>query len=402
MEKNFTWLFNGTNNICNELNSGDEDNFQFSCFERDPVFALLTLLFIYLPNVFIVRSIYGRDSAAAILRLWGTLSVIFGIILMATSGSDAGFMLGIFFLVLGASTFTKFTPSHARCSTVKVMTIDFCLKFLTYPLIILISPCLVVLIKLRTILPHNINLSKQKSTMSAGESLFEATPQLALQIYIVLTRSDRFPSYLQWAAMVGSLLTLALPSIETFLDEKQKNGFNNIAKYFPVFFCNISFRVLSLSIVVTYFKFGALLIWLGLYMPLSALCVTIIYHHHHWTLKWIFTEETEYRAMVFGFSFATATNLSDTKDSVFWRKVSAYWVFCFYCVILLFIMTNANLHWITAFDLPKLLELNENVPHLNILVPAVLGLGLGSLLLDTTVYKHCRLSPVFSEAGRRD
>ena len=59
-------------------------------------------------------------------------------------------------------------------------------------------------------------------------------------------------------------------------------------------------------------------------------------------------------------------------------------------------MINGNFHWITSSDLPKWLEMNENVPYLDILILAVLGLGLGSLLLDTLVYKHCLLSPVFS------
>ena len=48
-------------------------------------------------------------------------------------------------------------------------------------------------------------------------------------------------------------------------------------------------------------------------------------------------------------------------------------------------MINGNFHWITSSDLPKWLEMNENVPYLDILIPTVIGLGLGSLLLDTLV-----------------
>ena len=94
-----------------------------------------------------------------------------------------------------------------------------------------------------------------------GESALEAAPQLTLQVYILLTRSDRWPSSIQLAAMLASLASLALPSIETFLTGRDQSGMKNTAKYWPVFFTNTVFRVFSLGIITSVVKSWAFSIW---------------------------------------------------------------------------------------------------------------------------------------------
>ena len=185
---------NETNNICSETNLG-QDHRGFSCFERDPMFAFITLFFIYLPSSQVMRAVYGREAAGVITFLWGVVFLLTGLVLwpVFATGSSTGAMFSVGLVAFGMFTGVfglTADPSYSAWKTL-LRSSKFWRTFLTFPLILVISPWLIVLIKLRTILPYNIQVLRQKQVLALGESALEAAPQLAFQLYIVTTRSDR-------------------------------------------------------------------------------------------------------------------------------------------------------------------------------------------------------------------
>ena len=93
--------------------------------------------------------------------------------------------------------------------------------FLLYPVLIILSPWLMILVKFRSIFPHNWFVKTQKLITSLGEAVWEASPQLTLQILIVLTTFTDGVSELQWMVIASSSLSLVIPAIEMYL---QRNG----------------------------------------------------------------------------------------------------------------------------------------------------------------------------------
>ena len=58
--------------------------------------------------------------------------------------------------------------------------------FLMFPLITITTPLLITIIKFRTIFYHNEFLHRQRLTLSLGEAVLESSPQLALQVSLIL------------------------------------------------------------------------------------------------------------------------------------------------------------------------------------------------------------------------
>ena len=86
--------------------------------------------------------------------------------------------------------------------------------FLLYPVLVLFSPLLMLLVKFRSIFPNNWFVKTQKLITSLGEAVWEASPQLTLQIFIVLTTFDDGISKLQLAVILSSSMSLVIPAIE--------------------------------------------------------------------------------------------------------------------------------------------------------------------------------------------
>ena len=352
-------------------------------------------MFIYLPFGLVLRSIYGTTSAGVINFMWGSIFVFIGSILWITFAilesietdevdakvgrllSGVLAVVGLFILVF--STFsTRFLPLLRS------------LKFWTYPLLFILSPCFPLLVKLRVLLPHNIYVRRQKQVLSLGESALEAGPQLALQVFIVLTRFDRRPSWFQWTTMTASLLALVIPSVENLLTNKNIHGGKNIAKYFPVFFLNTVFRVVSLSIMAKFFRFWIIAIWVG--------CVILLFisggicQFCNKTLA----AETDFKQQWFdGFilSFITVSNLENTRAAIFWRRMYFYWTFMFYSTFLLALLVILNV----GGSLPESgLYDHQKVLSFSLVITITAVMGLLSLAMDFFILKFCcRYQPVF-------
>ena len=407
MERNFSLFLriNETNNICTKISEDkEEDHFKFSCFERHPIFALLTLLFIYLPSGSTVSSIFG-------LSLVGTFYAIILLFLLI----PACFILyyyhrfqhpaTLFWFLLLVLCFSLLYP---RNITSKPSNVGWCQRFLsdvrrialsftyfwTFPLFFAVSPFLIVLLKFRSILPHNIYVLKLKCSLSLGESLLEATPQLILQFYIVLTRFGRGTSSSQWVAIAASLLSLSIPAIETFLDNKKMHGFKYIGTYFPVFFLNMFFRVLSVSITSRFLGTSCLIVIFFLFVVFG-----IFKYYPNWSPNNVQRIAEFFESSIL--SPITISNLRNTREARSARKWSTYWITGLHITTLLIIMIFCNLGVDVEIDIDiwwsDLPLVEHYLDYLNILIILTITTGLGSLLLDFCVYKHCLHSPVFCD-----
>ena len=104
------------------------------------------------------------------------------------------------------------------------------------------------------------------SLTSLGEAVWEASPQLTLQILIVLTTFTDGVSELQWVVIASSSLSLVIPAIEMYL---QRNGepakLLQILSLLPLFFVMNIFKILSISILIVFLT----LPWVLLLLVLS-------------------------------------------------------------------------------------------------------------------------------------
>merc|ERR1711923_664052 len=86
---------------------------------------------------------------------------------------------------------------------------DNLIRSILYPIFYITSPILFLFIKLQAILRPSSKLVQYQNQMcSRGEAMFECTPQLCLQLYILL--STLKPSWATTLSMATSELTLLL------------------------------------------------------------------------------------------------------------------------------------------------------------------------------------------------
>ena len=98
-------------------------------------------------------------------------------------------------------------------------------------------------------------MKKQAKDASSGESLFEATPQIILQVCFLLIDFDT-PTKTQIWSVFSSAVTLTYLNTETYIESHEKflvleygntstlKELLNIGKFFPIFFLASIFRLL--------------------------------------------------------------------------------------------------------------------------------------------------------------
>ena len=399
LEKNFSVFsgINDTNNICINI-SEEEDLLKFTCFERDPMFSLFTLFFIYFPVLSTTTSFYPivftlNDFFRCKFFCQVYTFLFFGLGLASLICWSIGAPL-LFIVIILVIALPLLAPVFLLRS----------LFLLTYPFFLAVSPFLVILLKFRSILPHNTYILKMKRELSAGESAFEAAPQLILQFYVLFIRFDRGVSYSQSLAIVTSVLSLSIPSIETFLAEKNINGYKHIGKYYPVFILNMFFRVFSVSIIATFLKFLILGYFL---LPVVVLSCNLFIRILLFLFGYLISSPRDHKRSsadsidIFDSPFFfTLTNLENTKKARIKRKWSTFLVTSLHIITILIIMILCNLGVEVkieslSIDWTELALVKHHLDYLNIIILVAITAGLGSLLLDFCVYKHCLNSPVF-------
>ena len=82
---------------------------------------------------------------------------------------------------------------------------------LLYPILVVCTPLIIILMKLRVIFPADYFLKTQKTMIGLAESSFEATPQLALQLYIIFSTIDQEIPLIQKMVIASSSLSCPSP-----------------------------------------------------------------------------------------------------------------------------------------------------------------------------------------------
>lgn len=230
----------------------------------NPWFTIHTLLYIYLPSVNIIATLYGPETIGTVAKRNGLIMAITGAVL-ATVGfcvpSPKTSVIGWFLLFLGGPTsglglINKHSGFYIYDSPSLLHYIFF------FPLLIL-SPVIFIFIKILAIIQEeNRFLKSQSSYGSRGEAILEAAPQLGVQIYIALLTMK--PSLNQKLSILTSAATISLPIIETYVSARGMDfGFKSIIQNVLVFVPASLFKVASVSIIGVFLNGWAIPLFIG-------------------------------------------------------------------------------------------------------------------------------------------
>ena len=174
-----------TDRTCTFLDS-NEHGYRFSCVVLNPWFAILTLLFIYLPSVNVIATLYGPKAAGRVAMWEGPVLLVIGIT-SAVYGVERSYtaaMIGWFLILFSAAMILLGWYN----STIGDGTLNLNrYHFMFFLPIILASPVIFISIKLLAALkPNNEFVQSQSIYGSRGEAILEAAPQMILQLCSML------------------------------------------------------------------------------------------------------------------------------------------------------------------------------------------------------------------------
>ena len=223
--------------------------------ESDPWFARLTFLFVSLPSLNVLATLYGPRTAGAIGFVWGLVMLIVGVILIIAidqavidGAKGSAWDIAEFLVLLGGSfamlglvmAFTMIISlisaqvqgGNIRSFIEVILSLvsSLFLQGLTFPLLLPFAPFIYIFLKGVGILKPRNQLLKAQSTLGGrGESILEAAPQFALQCYIILSELTP-PGWIKWFSICTSALTISLKNIEHYVTarlEEEKKGKRN-------------------------------------------------------------------------------------------------------------------------------------------------------------------------------
>ena len=396
------FLGNASTVTCSHINSTYDGQERFLCVRYNYWFAILTLVFIYLPGVNVVATLYSPQTAG-VVGIWeGIAMAILGGIL-ATTGyfvtNPGAAIAGWFMVCLGAAVFVLGLFNFFTCQTFAKPedAIVFGLGLFNYfsgekydeikvgmdkyhwfffiPLLIC-SPGIFIIIKLLAIVKANNQFIQSQATYgSRGEATLEAAPQLGLQLYIIILSMSATEN--QWLAIITSAATISLPCIENYISARGGDfGPKSIIKNIFVFLPACLFKILSVSILAVFLRWWAILVIVAVII-MVCVCLGIagcfcdlphedVDRQHYWECTFL--------------CWLTLAGLGRTKKAIVYTLLSTLLATIIYSLILVIIILicnfhNADLSWSD-------LEIVKDPLFLNILLGSTIGLGWISFLLD--------------------
>ena len=267
-----------------------------------------------------------------------------------------------------------------------------------YPLLVFLTPIIFLLLKFRAIFPHNWFIKSQKIIMSLGEAAWEASPQLTLQIFIVLMNIDQPVSKLQLTVIFSSSLTLVIPAIEAYL---QRNGdpakLMDIFSFFPLFFIMNIFKILSICILLVFFTFPWTILLLLLSGTVYFFVSLIVYFCIDGTGDDVYAANGAEAAFQGWIRLTNLDVLPDKEEdkpdpNPVHRRASSIFYLFLYCLPLLVILVCCNTnpdvyifdlsHWnYTNWRNLSLVKLEHGV-WCNTIILTTMGIGVMGVVLD--------------------
>ena len=376
---------NITTKSCQLTSSNQADGlYTFECHEQNYWFGVATLTFLYFPSFHVLSAFYGPPIAGAVGILYGMLMVFLSLLslVLAYFGmwseviSWPFMIVGLCLMILGRS--------KVRGNRSLIKSHIGLLHFLFFPVAFIFSPVLILAIKASTILrPDDEMIRNQAKVATQGETVLEATPQLILQLYIVMTKFNATGA--QWLSITTSALSFCIGNLELYLDAREKSGLKNIAIYFPLFFMTSIFKVMSLAIFATFFQLWSIL---GIFVIEGWIIYPILRRYkydgdrrvknYNFNLQWL----TFSPLLKFGYSTRAIT-------------LNTYAFFIFYTMFLIVIALICNISPVSV-TIPGLsggiswadLEIVRHITYINIIVGATIGIGALAFVVDYFLYEN--------------
>ena len=408
-----------------------EAGYQFSCEDYNPMFAMLTLAFIYLPSLNVIGALYGPRTAGLHGFVWGAVMatvsgvwlfcVLFkkygSVITIITEGNDAlerfyykgggesgliGFTVIVSLALVSLGLVMLFTRKEAPPSkkevdkrTKRQRITSFAIHSLPFPLLLIFSPIIFLIMKGLAVFKPKSELLRLQSTIgNRGEAILEAAPQFALQCYIAFVTLDL--TWTQYFSIITSALTLSIPNMEQYVTSRSEEfGPKSILKNIAVFFPGSLFRILAVSILGVFLKMWASVIF-GAAISMLALCLLIMVRCYKLSLGKDTWQQVGECLLL---SWLTITNLTSGKSSALCRLVSSIYWTVVHSILLADIINSYNTdnEWSIweAYEIGSADALVQQPMTLNILLISTLCLGWVSLLLDviTASVKYCWCGP---------
>lgn len=358
------------------------------CVRYNYWFAILTLLFIYLPSVNVIATLYGPRRAGEVGYRLGIVVTILGGILAAIGyfvPSPGAAIAGWFMIFIGAGVFVMGVVNFVSVrSGIIHQRLPHYLLFI--PLLIR-SPIIFIIIKLLAIMKSNNNQFIQCQSIygSRGEAILEAAPQLCLQLYIVLLSMSATQN--QWFSIITSAATISLPIIENYVLARGGDfGVKAIIKNILVFLPACLFKVLSVSLLAVFFRAWVILV---IFATIFLVFVTL------WNLHRCYDFPSEDDGNQQGWecvflSWLTLAGLGKSKVDAVYRLVSTLLVTITYSIILGIILAICNddpaSGYIHGYGLSwSDLELVKDTQYMNKILGSTISLGWISLIVDFVV-----------------
>ena len=368
---------------CTPTNSTSDGQEKFVCVRYNYIFEILTLLFIYLPSVNVIATLYGPFKVGIIGTVVGLVILVPGVIMSIITGSVpsnpglafAAWSMLLFGCGIGITGFINLTANGEEQGDVKV---DIYHILLFIPLFAC-SPVIFIFIKMVAIIKGSNEFIQSQATYgSRGEAILEAAPQFALQLYIILLSMSATEK--QWTSVITSAATLALPCIEKYCSERDKKfGFKPIIKNVLVLLPAAMFKVLPVSILSVFFN-GMTILLVIMICALEAAALGIL--HYFYDIPFQLSQFAECICL----SCLTVASLGQSKTAAVYRLWSTLYITIFYSLLLGIIMVICKVdpsagyvvdvgHWSD-------LELVKEPFFMNLLLGGTIGLGWISFLLD--------------------
>ena len=362
----------------------------------------MTLVFIYLPSVSVVLTFYGPTQLYFVNCLWGGITTFVGGLLFFYLGDyTTHHFIGKAHPIIGALSVANMilnvrideNDKDIQKETLKDQentlkdlkkTLkekwNFFLKyqmsrFLFYPVMVLLSPILSLVIKFLSVFkPKNVFIKQQ--ARSCSESIFEATPQFILQLYIIFYTFNK-PSVLQIVGISSGGLSICICLLKKYVaTRKQEFGLSTFLKNVLFFTTHSVFRELSVSIFLSLKTVGLMFLTIFYWVPAFLIFFTMVMKIV--LKKKVITQRHQIKESIL-LGWINLTNLENTKMAAKFRLYTSAYTTIINLLGLIFCLILVHME--SVEELNGLLFVKDR-DTFHILIIATVLLGVMSWIID--------------------